>query len=265
LPENLKIVYSVAADSAALARRAARYFAEKCAAAASSKDRVRIAISGGSTPKAAFALLGDTKQPWRAQMPWEKLDLWWVDERCVPPDNADSNYRMTREALLDHAPLKPEQIHRIEGELEPAEGAARYDMALRNAFGLKDTEVPQFDLLQLGMGPDGHTASLFPHTEALEIADELAVANHVETVKDSWRVTLTRPVINAAADVFFLIGGTDKAQILKEVLLGPHDPERLPSQSIKPVSGILTLLLDTAAAALLPASGEGSMGTIERI
>lgn len=262
---DLKILYAVEPDSAALARRAAQYFAEKSAAAAAIKDRVRIAISGGSTPKAAFGLLGDPAQPRRAQMPWNKLDLWWVDERCVPPDNADSNYRMTREALLDHAPLQPGQIHRIEGELDPEQGAARYDLALRNGFSLKDGQLPQFDLLQLGMGPDGHTASLFPHTEALGIEDELAVANHVEAVKDSWRVTLTRPVINAAADVFFLIGGPDKAQILKEVLLGPHDPERLPSQSIKPVSGILTLLLDNAAAALLPASGEGSMGTIERI
>jgi 6-phosphogluconolactonase len=265
LAEKLKIVYSVEPDSAALARRAAQYFAEKSAAAAAANGRARIAISGGSTPKAAFALLGDPAQPWRAQMPWDKLDLWWVDERCVPPDNADSNYRMTREALLDHAPLKPEQIHRIQGELDPAEGASRYDMELRNSFGLKDSELPKFDVLQLGMGPDGHTASLFPHTEALKVADELAVANHVETVKDSWRVTITRPVINNAADVFFLIGGPDKAKILKQVLLGAHDPETLPSQSIAPVGGILTLLLDEAAAALLPATGEGSMGTIERI
>jgi 6-phosphogluconolactonase len=115
------------------------------------------------------------------------------------------------------------------------------------------------------MGPDGHTASLFPHTAALHETSLLVTANHVETVKDSWRVTLTLPVFNNAADVFFLIGGHDKAQILKEVLLGPLDPERLPSQMIAPASGILTLLLDTAAAALLPADGEGGMGTIERI
>jgi 6-phosphogluconolactonase len=265
LPEKLRIVYSVVPDSAALARRAAEFFAEKCAAAAAMRGRARLAISGGSTPKAAFALLGDPAQPWRAKMPWEKLDLWWVDERCVPPDDADSNYRMTRQALLDKVPLKPEQIHRMEGELDPAQAAARYEMQLRNRFGLKDTELPHFDLLQLGMGPDGHTASLFPHTEALKEKSRLVVPNHVETVKDSWRVTLTQPVIDNAAEVFFLIGGTDKAQILKEVLLGVHDPERLPSQSIAPASGILTLLLDKAAAALLPATGEGAMGTIERI
>jgi 6-phosphogluconolactonase len=138
-------------------------------------------------------------------------------------------------------------------------------LELRNGFKLKDAELPRFDLLELGMGPDGHTASLFPHTAALDEKNRLVTANHVETVKDSWRVTLTQPVINNAADVFFLIGGQDKAQILKEVLLGPGDPKRLPSQLIAPAGGILTLLLDKAAAALLPATGEGAMGTIERI
>jgi len=265
LAEKLRIVYAVAPDAAALAALAARYFAEKCAAAAAERGRARIAISGGSTPKAAFALLADPKQPWRAEMPWDRLDLWWVDERCVPPDDADSNYRMTREALLDRVPIRAEQVHRMQGELEPAEAAARYDLQLRNAFGLSGVELPQFDVLQLGMGPDGHTASLFPHTAALNETARLATENHVETVKDSWRITLTRPAINNAAEVFFLIGGPDKAQILQEVLLGPLDPERLPSQSIAPASGILTLLLDAASAAKLPARGEGGMGTIERV
>jgi 6-phosphogluconolactonase len=265
LAEKLRIVYSVAADAAALAARAAAYFAERSAAAARERGLARIAISGGSTPKAAFALLGDPGKHWRAQMPWDALDLWWVDERCVPPDHPDSNYRMTREALLNKVPLKADRIHRMKGELDPAEAAAEYEMELRNAFGLKDSEYPQFDLLGLGLGPDGHTASLFPHTEALRETARLVVANHVETVKDSWRVTLTRPVINHAADVFFLIGGADKAQILKDVLFGQNDPESLPSQSIAPSGGILTLLLDEASAALLPAKGEGSMGTIERI
>jgi 6-phosphogluconolactonase len=265
LPDRLRIVYSVEPDAAALARHAAQYFAEKSAAAAAANGRVCIAISGGSTPKAAFSLLADAAQPWRALMPWDKLDLWWVDERAVPPDNRDSNYRMTREAMLDKSPLKPERVHRMEGERDPNDAAARYEVELRNAFDLKDTELPRFDLLQLGMGPDGHTASLFPHTAALHETSRLVTANHVMTVKDSWRVTLTQPVINHAADVFFLIGGEDKAQILKEVLLGPVDAERLPSQSIAPAGGILTLLLDKAAAALLPATGEGGMGTIERI
>jgi 6-phosphogluconolactonase len=196
-------------------------------------------------------------------MPWSKLDLWWVDERCVPPDDPDSNYRMTREALLDHVPLKPEQIHRIEGELEPEAAAARYEAELRNAFRLEGAELPRFDLVQLGMGPDGHTASLFPHTQALLELGRLAVANHVDA-KDSWRVTLTWPVINRAAEVFFLIGGADKAQILKDVWMGTQDPDRLPSQLIRPAGGILTLLLDRAAAALLPPPDAQGCGVLER-
>lgn len=263
MPQQLKIVYCVEPDATALAARAAQQFVELAEKAASARGRVRIAISGGSTPKAAFALLADPAQPWRARMPWSSLDLWWVDERCVPPGDPDSNYRMTREAMLDHVPLKPEQIHRIEGELEPEAAAARYESELRNSFRLEGAELPRFDILALGMGPDGHTASLFPHTQALFELGRLAVANHVQN-KDAWRVTLTWPVINRAAQVFFLIGGTDKAQILKEVFTGPRDVERLPSQLIRPSGGILTLLLDRAAAALLPGPDAQGCGTLER-
>jgi 6-phosphogluconolactonase len=263
MPQPLKIVYCVEPDAAALARRAAQYFVEQAELAVAARGRAHIAISGGSTPKATFTLLADPRQPWRAQMPWDKLDLWWVDERCVPADDADSNYRMTREAMLDHVPLKPEQIHRIEGELEPEAAAARYEAELRKTFRLEEAELPQFDVIQLGMGPDGHTASLFPHTEALHDLRRLAVANHVQN-KDAWRVTLTRPVINRGLQVFFLISGADKAQILKEVFTGARDPERLPSQFIKPASGILTLLLDRAAASLLPAPDAQGCGVLEQ-
>jgi 6-phosphogluconolactonase len=263
MSQRLKIVYCVAPDAEKLAARAAQYFVDQAERAANTRGRARIAISGGSTPKAAFALLADPAQPWRARMPWSKLDLWWVDERCVPPDDPDSNYRMTREAMLDHVPLKPEQIHRMEGELEPEAAAERYESELRNAFRLEGAELPRFDVVALGMGPDGHTASLFPHTQALSELGRLAVANHVEA-RDSWRVTLTWPVINRAAEVFFLIGGADKAQILKEVFMGPREPERLPSQLIRPASGILTLLLDQAAAAMLPKPDAQGCGVIER-
>jgi 6-phosphogluconolactonase len=263
MPQQLKIIYYVAPDAAALAARAAQYFVEQAERAVAARGRARIAISGGSTPKATFMLLADPAQPWRARVPWSKLDLWWVDERCVPPDDPDSNYRMTREAMLDHVPLQPEQIHRIEGELKPETAAARYESELRNSFRLEGAELPRFDVAQLGMGPDGHTASLFPHTRALLELERLAVANHVQN-KDAWRVTLTWPVINHAAAVFFLIGGADKTQILKEVFTGPRDPERLPSQLIRPAGGILTLLLDKAAAALLPAPDAQGCGVLER-
>ena len=124
-------------DAAALARRAAQYFVEMAEEAVDARGRARIAISGGSTPKAAFELLGDPSQPWRNRMPWDKLDLYWVDERCVPPDDPESNYRMTREALLDSVPLRPDQIHRMEGELDPEVAAARYESELRNSFRLE--------------------------------------------------------------------------------------------------------------------------------
>jgi 6-phosphogluconolactonase len=263
MPKSLKIEYFVVPDAAALAERAARHFVETAESAVAGRGRARIAISGGSTPKATFELLADPNLPWLKRMPWSKLELFWVDERCVPPDHPDSNYRMTREAMLDHVPLAPTQIHRMEGELDPEAAAARYESELRNSFRLEGAETPRFDLINLGMGPDGHTASLFPHTAALEEMSRLAVANHVEN-KDAWRVTLTRPVINQGVSVFFLIGGADKAQILHEVLLGPRDPERLPSQLIAPAGGILTLFLDKAAAALLPATDGQGYGVLER-
>jgi 6-phosphogluconolactonase len=171
---------------------------------------------------------------------------------------------MTREALLDQVPLRPEQIHRIEGELEPEVAAARYESELRNSFRLEGAESPRFDLIALGMGPDGHTASLFPHTDAIHEMSRLVVANHVPQQKQSWRITLTWPVINHASSVFFLIAGADKAAVLNEVLTGPRTPEQLPSQLIWPASGILTLILDQAAAALLPATDGEGRGFLER-
>jgi 6-phosphogluconolactonase len=170
---------------------------------------------------------------------------------------------MTREALLDHAPLRPEQIHRIQGELEPDVAAARYESELRNNSRLEGAESPRFDLVALGIGGDGHTASIFPHTNAIHEIGRLVTANYVPRL-DVWRVTLTWPVINHARSVFFLAAGEDKASILKEVLTGPHDPERLPSQLIWPASGILTFILDKAAAALLPATDEDGCGVLER-
>ncbi|MDR3774333.1 MAG: 6-phosphogluconolactonase [Terracidiphilus sp.] len=263
MSRKLLIKYYVEPDPAALARRAAQYLVEMAGEAVEARGRARFAISGGSTPKATFQLLADPNGPWRSRMPWSGLDLYWVDERSVPPDDEDSNYRMTREALLDHVPLRPDQIHRIEGELDPEAAAARYESELRNGFRLEGAESPRFDLIALGMGPDGHTASLFPHTEAIHELGRLAVANHVPQ-KDAWRVTLTWPVINHASSVFFLIAGADKAQVLNEVLTGPRDPERLPSQLIWPSSGILTLILDKAAAQLLPATDGEGCGFLER-
>lgn len=263
MSRKLRINYYVEPDPAALARRAAQYFCEMAEEAVEAQGQARIAISGGSTPKAAFRLLADPHQPFRGRMPWNRLQLYWVDERTVPPEDPESNFRMTREAMLDHVPMRPDQVHRMEGELDPEAAAARYESELRNAFRLEGAESPRFDLISLGMGDDGHTASLFPHTQAIHEMGRLVTANQVPQ-KDTWRITLTWPVINHARSVFFLIAGAEKAERVREVFLGPRDPERLPSQLIWPASGILTLFLDQAAAAHLPAIDGRGCGILER-
>ena len=251
MPRPVTISYPVAPDHAAVALAAAQLFTAAAIRAVQARGLARIAISGGSTPRTMLEFLADPTHPFRAQVPWDKLDLFWVDERSVPPDQPDSNYRMTREALLAHVPLPPERIHRIEGELDPEIAAARYESAIRNAFKLEGAQTPTFDLILLGMGEDGHTASLFPHTEALDNLASIAIANHVPQ-KDTWRITLTWPVINQGREVAFLIEGQPKAQVLHDVFLGPYQPETYPAQLIRPASGKLTLLLDRAAASKLP-------------
>ncbi|HZY62217.1 MAG TPA: 6-phosphogluconolactonase [Edaphobacter sp.] len=263
MPRPVIVTYRIAQTPAAVAQAAAQLFADAAGNAVKSRGRARIAISGGTTPKAMFALLADPAQPFVKQVPWEKLDLFWVDERCVPPTSSDSNYRMTNEALLSKVPLPPENIHRMEGELDPEAAAARYESTIRNTFRLEGAETPTFDLILLGMGDDGHTASLFPHTEAINNLTSIVTANHVPQ-KDTWRITLTWPVINQGREVAFLIEGAAKAQVLHDVLLGPYQPDTLPSQIIRPASGRLTLLLDTAAASKLPTpANSGDKGTLE--
>jgi 6-phosphogluconolactonase len=260
MTKTIEALYTVDATPEAVAHRAAEYFVNRIHEATAERGNARIAVSGGSTPKRTFELLAEP--PFRDKIPWEKLELYWVDERVVPPTHPDSNFRMTRLALLDKVPLKASQIFRIHGELEPEQAAAKYESDIRSSFRLEGAELPAFDALALGMGPDGHTASLFPHTEALHELLRIAVANHVLTQKAAWRVTLTSPVINQARDVFFVIAGPDKASPLKSVLLGPYQPEEFPTQMIQPKTGRVTLLLDSAAAALLPrptADGNGKL------
>jgi 6-phosphogluconolactonase len=264
MPRPVTITYRIFSTPAAVAKAAAQLFASAAVKAVASRGVARIAISGGSTPKAMFELLA--AEPFVAQVPWDKLDLYWVDERCVPPDNAESNYRMTREALLSKVPLPAERVHRMEGELEPEVAAARYESTIRNTFKLEGAETPTFDLILLGMGEDGHTASLFPHTEALDDLSHIAIANHVPQ-KDTWRITLTWPVINQGREVAFLIEGAGKAQVLHDVFLGPYQPDTFPSQIIRPANGRLTLLLDAAAASKLASAdstgGAEHTGTLE--
>jgi len=263
MANKIAVEYRVHDNPDALSRAAADHFLETAQAAVAAHGKARIAVSGGHTPKRTFELLANPAERYLNTMPWGQIELYWVDERCVPPDHPDSNYRMTREAMLDKVPVRPEQVFRIEGELEPDAAAARYESTIRNEFRLEGAQMPRFDALGLGMGDDGHTASLFPHTAALRELSRLAVANHVPQQKESWRVTLTRPVIVEASDIFFLIEGPAKADPLHRVLQGPYDPETLPSQFIQPKSGKLLFLLDKAAAALLPPPDDHGVGRLE--
>lgn len=262
MPSRTEVDYRVYDGADALSYAAAEHFLATAVKAVEGSGVARVAISGGSTPKRTFELLANPAERFSSAMPWAQIELYWVDERTVPPDDKASNYRMTREALLSKVPLKPERIFRIEGELDPEQAAARYESAIRNHLRLEGAQGPRFDVLALGMGDDGHTASLFPHTEALHEMIRIAVANRVPQ-KDTWRVTLTWPVINEARDVFFLIAGKDKAQPVHDVLLGKYDPETLPSQLIRPRSGRLLMLLDKDAASLLPPTDAGGKGRLE--
>jgi 6-phosphogluconolactonase len=247
MPRQVEVEIKVSASSDEVALAAARLFADSVAAAVRTRGVARVAISGGSTPKAMFKLLADPAQPFANDVPWPQLQLFWVDERCVPPDHPESNFGMTKAALLDEVPLPPANVHRMEGELDPEEAASRYEAAIRNAFKLEGSETPTFDLILLGMGPDGHTASLFPHTEGLNEMARIVIPNHV-VQKETWRITLTWPVIVAGRQVAFLIEGDEKADVVQRVFRGAYDPETFPSQLIRPTSGKLTLLLDQAAA-----------------
>lgn len=243
---------SVVADAAALAQAAATLFAKVTSAAGRQRGRVFVALSGGSTPKRMGELLASP--PYREQVPWDKLEIFWGDERWVPESSPESNAGVAKRTFLDHAPIPPEQVHPFPTATgDPAAAAAAYAATLRAVFG-QPTGVPVFDLILLGMGDDGHTASLFPHTSALAETEALAVANPVPQ-HDTVRLTLTYPVLNAGREVVFLIGGAGKAATLAAVLEGPPRPIDLPSQGIQPGSGRLTWLVDAAAAAKLTAGG----------
>ncbi|MES2219974.1 MAG: 6-phosphogluconolactonase [Acidobacteriota bacterium] len=262
MPKKIHVHYQVESDHETMSVKAADWVASSVEASVKARGVARIAISGGGAPKRMFELLSDPAYPFRTRIDWKQLMIFFVDERCVPPDSPDSTYRLAKETFLSKVPLPPENVTRIEGELEPEDGGARYESALRNRFRLEGAQLPRFDLIVLGMGTNGHTASLFPHSEALHEMMRLAVANHVED-KIPWRITLTWPVINHADKIFFLIQDGSKAEVLREVLMGPYQPETLPSQLIQPESGELSFLLDRAAAAKLPPPDANGRGLLE--
>lgn len=234
-------------DPEGVARAAASRFAELARGAAAERGLFSVALAGGSTPRRVYELLAG--EEFRGQVDWENVHVFFGDERTVPADHAESNYRMASESLLSRVPVPEKNIHRIEGVGDAAANASDYESEMRGLFG-DDAEWPRLDLVMLGMGDDGHTTSLFPNTAALDERRAWVAANWVEKL-GTWRVTLTAPAINAARHVLFLVNGTGKAERLREVLAGERDPARLPSQLIRPHDGTLEWLVDRAAASRL--------------
>jgi 6-phosphogluconolactonase len=237
---------------AELARAAAEWIVEAARRATNARGRFAIMLAGGNTPRAVHECLASPTLT--QQVDWSRVQIFWGDERCVPPEAAESNYRMARETLLERVPVPPQNIHRIRGEDDRDSAACAYEQELR-AFGAGRAEqvVPRIDLVLLGMGDDGHTASLFPHSPV--IAEKVrwfaGVEHHTPPSPLVDRVTATPVVLNAAREVTFLVSGASKAERLREVLTGPHDPERLPAQAVQPASGRLMWFLDADAARLL--------------
>jgi 6-phosphogluconolactonase len=237
-------------DGTAIAKRAAQEFVQAAAAAVRAKGSFNVSLAGGSTPKALYSLLVNDPTL-RSQVPWDKLHLFFGDERHVPPDHPDSNFRMATEAMISKSPLKPEQVTRIKGEYPDTEQAVlEYEKTLREYFKLKDGEYPGFDLLLAGMGSEGHTLSLFPGTKALHADGRIVVSNWIGKLCTE-RITLTAPAASNAAEIIFMVTGADKACALKSVLEGPYEAEQLPAQLLQPKNGKLLWLVDAAAGSML--------------
>jgi 6-phosphogluconolactonase len=238
----------IVADSAALYKSAAAEFVSAAKNAVRARGVFTLALAGGSTPRSFYSLLA-TDPDLRAQVPWGKILFFFGDERHVPPEHPDSNYRMASDAMLSKVPVNPTQVFRIRAEYKEArKAAAEYEQVLRKTLRLQG-RVPCIDLVMLGMGAEGHTASLFPGTKALHERRRLVVANWVGKLYTD-RITMTPPVLNNA-QVMFMVQGADKALALKGVLEGPYEPEQLPAQMIRPRSGKLLWLVDQQAGSLL--------------
>jgi len=234
----------VLSDAGELAAAAAELIVGQSERAIADRGSFHIALSGGNTPKVLYELLAS--DAYLDEVDWPHWHVYFGDERCVGPDHPDSNYRMARAALFDHVPLDGRNLHRMKGEIDPQQAAGEYDQLLKDAFA--DAGL---DLILLGLGDDGHTASLFPGTAALSETHRRCVANFVPKL-DAWRLTLTAPFINRARQVVVLVSGEAKAKKVTEVLEGPRDPQRLPIQLIQPQSGELLWLLDAPAAGMTP-------------
>lgn len=237
----------VAPDPDAVADEAARRFADAARAAVKARGAFHVALSGGSTPQRFHARLAT--DPAYSSLPWAETHIYFGDERCVPPDHAESNFRMAHETLLSSVPIPEGQIHRMEGEdAEPRRAAERYEARIRAA--LPHGQLPRLDLAWLGLGTDGHTASLFPGTEALDETVRLVIAPWANAV-DAYRLTFTLPLLNAARAVVFVVEGEGKAGVVRRVLKPRNGEPVLPAARVRPTAGTLTWLLDTAASRAL--------------
>lgn len=242
----MAIIHTVNSTTA-LAQAAATHIRDLVLTAVQTKGHFTLALSGGSTPLPTYQQLASP--PFRDHIPWENVHIYWSDERAVAPDDEDSNFHAAYQALIEPLSLPEENIHRIPGEKKPQQAAEEYEHEIRQAV---EGDPPRFDLILLGMGSDGHTASLFPHTAAVQPGDggRLVVANYVEDL-NAWRITFTPLLINAAAQITFLVSGEEKAQPVYQVLAGRHQPQKLPAQLIKPEDGTLIWFLDQDAAKYL--------------
>jgi 6-phosphogluconolactonase len=232
-------------DVGELARKAAEQFVALAGAAVARAARFAVALSGGSTPRALYELLGSTE--YRERIDWRHVHLFWGDERCVPPDHSESNFRMARKIWISQIQIPAENIHRMEGEKEPRAAAAAYEQELQQFFAPAPGQMPRFDLILLGVGADGHTASLFPGNAALDEQERFVVADYVEKLK-AHRVTLTLPVINAAAQVTLLVSGASKAAVVRRILRG-SETAKLPAAKVRPANGSLAWLITKDALA----------------
>jgi 6-phosphogluconolactonase len=204
-------------------------------------------LSGGSTPAATYELLAER---FHHSIDWKEVQFFWSDERCVPADNPESNYGMAQRTMLSKLTLKPEQVHRMRGELDPGQGARAYEEELRRAFAVTGGTLPRFDLIMLGLGDNRHTASLFPGEPAIHETKRMVVAVNVDAEPRN-RLSFTPPIINNAQRVMFLAAGAKKAEAVRDIIEGPRDPDRFPAQIVAPHDGELFWLLDKAAASLL--------------
>jgi len=242
----------VFSDPAEVAQAAAKHFVNQSAKALAESGFFTVALSGGSTPKLLYELLANSNEPFIQQIPWNKTLFFFTDERNVPPDHQDSNARMVYDAMFAHVPKT--EIYRIRGERRAAEAAADYERDLVEFWGANEVE---FDLILLGLGEEGHTASLFPHSPALKETERLVVAPWVEKL-NAYRITMTLPVLNNGRSILFLVTGESKAEILRTVMTTEPNPDLYPAQAISPTSGAVSWFVDEAAARLCSTSNSSN-------